>query len=316
MTMTDQSARGAAPESPKRGRGRLSSVGSLVLIGLGGFILATGVIALTYLPGALKLAPVDTNEQTDLVGTALLPANFSDLANLEQAPVKVFKRDVADGGKSDHDVVVYKSSQCLVLDKDGIDSCVTKDDPEGRLVNATEVVFATDRSTGEAVSDKKYIGEAPPQDGLVNKFPFDAEKKTYKVWDGTAGSAVDATFDGTEKINGLEVYKYRTVVDVENVDILAGINGTYKDDGTYYVEPKTGAIVNRVDHQERLMDGTQLLLDLKVQFTDAEVKDKVDDAKSNVSMLKFATSTLPLIALPLGIVLIGVGVFVRRRRSA
>ena len=55
--------------------------------------------------------------------------------------------------------------------------------------------FATDRVTAVAVNDEKYVGVgAEPHEGLVNKFPFDVEQKTYPIWDGLLGRAVEATF--------------------------------------------------------------------------------------------------------------------------
>ena len=46
--------------------------------------------------------------------------------------------------------------------------------------------FATDRITALAVNDPQYLpADAAPHEGLINKWPFEAEKKTYPYWDGT-----------------------------------------------------------------------------------------------------------------------------------
>jgi len=50
---------------------------------------------------------------------------------------------------------------------------------------------------------------AEPHEGLVNKFPFEVEQKTYPFWDGVVGRAVDATFQGEEEVDGLPTYKFQ-----------------------------------------------------------------------------------------------------------
>ena len=40
-------------------------------------------------------------------------------------------------------------------------------------------------------------------EGLVNKFPFDVEKKDYPYWDGLLGRPVEMVYDDTETILGL-----------------------------------------------------------------------------------------------------------------
>ena len=55
-----------------------------------------------------------------------------------------------------------------------------------------------------AVNDSKYLAEgAEEHEGLVNKWPFNAEKKTYPYWDGTLGRATVSAIKDFEKANGL-----------------------------------------------------------------------------------------------------------------
>ena len=313
MTIT-QNRSSAASDTPARRGGWLGAV----LTGVGVFLIVGGFLAQVYLPGQLKKSPNDTDEITELSGTALLPANFSDPSNLEQAKVKVFQHDKSDQSKSDSDVSVYDQSTCLVLDKGDIKGCVSSDDPEGRLVNVTTDRFATDRKTGESVNDAKYIGaDATPHKGLVNKFPFDVEKKTYEIWDTTVGDAVPAKYAGTTSLQGLDVYKFTTDASAENAEILPDIQGTYKDQATWYVDPVTGSIVNKTEHQERYIGTDQMVLNLDVAFTDSELKQKVDDAKSNGNLLQIVTVTGPIVSYILGaLILVGVFFLSRRRRTA
>ena len=60
-----------------------------------------------------------------------------------------------------------------------------RNDPD--LITAGIDIFATDRCRPSAVDDKNLPGDAVVHEGLVNKWPFDAEKKTYPYWDGAIG---------------------------------------------------------------------------------------------------------------------------------
>ena len=71
-------------------------------------------------------------------------------------------------------------------------------------------MFATDRHTAMAVNGSHYLPEdAVPHEGLVNKLPFDAQKKTYPYWDDLLQAPVDAVYDRTARSKGLETYVYR-----------------------------------------------------------------------------------------------------------
>ena len=234
-------------------------------------------------------------------------------------PIKAFSVTRADSERSDSDVIVFQNSSCLVKDEGDIDECVSASDPQERLLSASTDNFATDRHTGEAVDDPKYLPpSAEDKQGLINKWPFNAEKKTYQYWDGYAGEAVDATYDRTEDVDGLETYVYKIVVDDAPIEISDGVQGTYSTDREIWIDPTTGAIVNQFEHQERLDDEGNPFLILDYGFTDDQVAGNADDAKSNSSALDLVTGTVPLIGWIVGIpaLLIGIALQLMRRRSA
>jgi len=316
MTTTQsRSADGAPSETHHKKRGGWLGY---VLIGLAAFLVVAGLLFQFWAPDQLKRAPIDTDEVTELEGVALLPANFAEPSNLEQADVKVFQGTKSDTDKSDDDVAVYDEYTCLVRDLGEIASCVDAEDPEGRLVTVDEDRYATDRRTGEAVNDVAYIGEdAVPHAGLINKWPFDVEKKSYQMWDGMVGDSVEAKFVEETTLKGLDVYVFETDVTAEDVNILPDIPGTYIDQATWYVEPVTGAIVGKKEHQERLLGGDTLVLNLDLEFTDAEYTQKTDDAKANVQLLNLVTTTLPIVFYIAGaLCAIAGGLLIRRRRRA
>lgn len=267
----------------------------LVLMGLAGFLITTALLALIYIPGQVKRTPLDTDSITRLSGeAAVLPTGGS-------APVKAMSHTVADGTKSDGDVVVFDSFTCLVTNENGdTPDCVDDTDPDRRLVSASTDRFATDRRTGMAVNDKKYIGDATPHEGLVNKFPFGVEKKTYPFWDGLLGRAVDARFDGEEKVNGLDTYKFVIDVQDEPAEIASGIQGTYSSLKTMYIDPVTGAIQKQTEQQKRAVANGTSVLEHDFGFTDETVAANVQSAKDNGAQLNLV-SRVPLIAGLLGL---------------
>jgi hypothetical protein len=285
---------------------------ALVLVGLGGFLVVAGIVARTWAPGQIERTPLDTDNTTYLSGTAQVPN--ADL-ELEETSVLAFSTNQADANVSDDEIIAFSTSLCLVRDEDGIDGCVDGDDP--RLISAETDVFAADRHTGMSVNDPGYLpADAVHEEGLQNKWPFGAQKKTYPVWDGMVGGAVDAEYVGTEDIDGLETYVYKAVASADGVDVVADITGTYTSSTEYYIEPRTGAIINQVIHQERVADGVGKVLDLDLAFTDDQVQTNVDDARDNLSLLTLVETTVPIVGFAVGmpLLLIGVALLVLGRK--
>lgn len=286
-----------------------------VLFGLGGFLLMAGLVCTLWAPGVVKKTPLDVNTTTHLSGQV----QKLDVATgqLQSNPAKATSITKSDSKTSDGKVVAFTNSTCLVIDKDNPPNCVDGQDP--RLVSASTDVFATDRKTALAVNNPKYLPpDATPHHGLVNKWPFDSQKKTYPYWDGTVGKAVAAKYVGTGNVKGQDVYVYRATTKDAPIDIAEGVKGTYNDVATIYVEPRTGAIVNQTDNQQRYLDSGEKVLDLKLAFTDAQQQQSVSDLSSNLSLLTLVTKIVPLVGIIGGLICIGVAVFLllaSRRRT-
>lgn len=263
-----------------------------VLLGLGAFLLVAGVIATTWAPGVVKQTPLDVEQFTSLDG---------DVSKLDGAtgelvdnPVKVQSITKTDSEASSDDTVVWVQTSCVVIDIDDAPDCVDGDDP--RLVSATTDVFATDRVTAEAVETFDGLpADAVPHQGLVNKWPFDAEKKNYEYWDGTTGQAWPAVYDRTDSILGVDVYVYVVTIADAEIEIAEGTPGTYDQVIEIWVEPKTGAIQQQTQDQQRyLEDGTQVL-DLNIGFTEEQQEAFADDAKANMLLLDVITLWVPVV---------------------
>ena len=278
---------------------------SWILLGLGAFLVVTAVVATVWAPDQVKRAPLDTDSTTRLSGTAA--AVPSGDTNIEVRAVSVTK---ADSDKSDDDVVVYTNYGCLVLDVPGPD-CGIEGEGDAADPNVISVgtprPFATDRRTGLATMEGDYLPDGTADtEGLVNKFPFDTEKKDYPFWDGTLGDVVTAAYDGTEEVEGLETYRFTYTLTDEDAEIASGVDGTYSMDKTMWIEPKTGQIIDQEQHDVRGV-GETTLLDVELSFTDDQVKANVDDAEANVSSLDLLTGTVPLIGFILGPILLVAG---------
>lgn len=277
-----------------------------VLIGLGAFLLVAALVASLWAPGVIKKTPLDTDSTTHLSGTGakLNPAT----GDLEDLKVKATSFTKTDSNASDDDVVVFTNVTCLMVDAPGVPDCSDdKDDPN--LISIPDPdIFASDRYDAMAVKNGKYVPAGTEQkEGLVNKFPFDTEKKDYKYWDGMLGEPVTAKYEGTEKIGGVETYEFSYRVSDAPAEVVDGIDGVYGMDKTMWVEPTTGSIVRQKQHETRALENGDRLLDLNLAFTDAQVKTNAADAKDNVSSLNLITSTVPLIGFIVGPILLLIG---------
>ena len=283
----------------------------LVLLGLFGFLITVGLLAQFYAPGQVKKTPLNINTVTNLTGEG---------AYLGEAvtPASVWQRTVAVGKKSTSSVAAMQNVQCVMKDPAGnapkSPVCLGADDPN--LINISEDSFATDRVTALAVNGSQYTGaDAVPHEGLINKFPFDVRKKTYPFWDGTLGKAVDATYQGEEKVKGLSTYKFVISFADQPATIAAGTTGTYSDDKTMWIDPVTGSIINQTEHQVRKLDSGDAALDLTLAFTDATVQTNVDDANTNISQLSLI-GNLPWVSYVLALLALGGGLLLMRGTSA
>lgn len=275
----------------------------LVLTGLFGFLLVTALMGWFYAPGQVKVTPLNIDSATHLSGSG-------SYMGKGPAKMKAVSNTVVLGDESDEDVVVFTSTSCVVWDEgSNTPDCV--DGKDKRLVTASEDLFATSRVTGLSVNDEKYVGVGQQREGLVNKFPFDVEQRTYPFWDGTLKKAVDAEFQGVEELVGHQAYHFLIDVRPTQTEIAKGVKGTYQDQKDLWVDPATGSILKQAEHQQRsLPDGTKVV-DLKLAFTDEQVASNVDDAKGNGSKLA-AVRLLPWIALGLALLSLVGGILLLR----
>jgi len=286
-----------------------------VALGLGGFLLVAGLVALLWAPGVVKRTPLDTDSTTLLSGQAqrLDPAT----GDVEDAEVLAVSRNRVDSEISDDDVVAFVANTCLNVDEGQEPACLRGDDE--RVINNSEPdVFATDRRTGESLSAEASAellpADAVPHEGLVNKFPFDTPQADQQLWDGLLGEAVTATYDGEDEIEGLPVYRFTTQVDDQPATVVGDIEGRYSSQKTVWVDPRTGSIIDQEQSEQRTTEDGDTLLDLELSFTDEQVADNVASAEDSIGTIDTITRTVPVVGLVGGAVLL-VGGFLLLRGS-
>lgn len=301
-----------------------------VLVGLGVFLVVAAALARFYAYPAL----------------ARVPAGYHSTTELEATGAQIFNSDPEVLAPETHDLeITSKTSEVVDADApDGVavwtnNTRVDKADGGNFQLSTEQVAF--DEVTGAGVTCEPcgtWIAESASQrtstdfEGQIYKFPFDTEKKTYDVWDGTLGEATPATFEGVEKIDGLEVYKFVQVIEptvVETREVPGSVFGSdepsvaadmlYSMTRTFYVEPVTGSPVHRVEErdQELVYNGQQVPAFVgNVHYTDAQVDELVDQIGTKAMLLGGLRLLYPLVMLLLGLVMLGLGLVINKRQSA
>jgi hypothetical protein len=288
-----------------------------VLIFVGAFLLAIALFAQFYVSDAVLKTPLNVDQIIHVDGTAQVP---NHKGKVQETPVLAWSVYHVDTGLSDSKVVSFQNSQCLIKDVGNPTGCVSAHDPQNRLLSAFTDDYATDRRTAEAVNDPKYLpAGAVPHEGVINKWPFLAEKKTYTYWDDGTQKGVDATYHGTATLNGHEVYVYDVQVPKTKIQVAKGLKGYYTDDKQVYVDQLTGSVIDQREHQVRTDLHGEPVIDMRVAFTKGQVGRLVNEAKDNGKQLNLIRKTVPIVGYVVGIPVLAIGIVLtwlsRRRRT-
>lgn len=289
-----------------------------VLVFVGFFLVFSALSVRFYAYPRLQKAPLNQYSEPVAVGTG----TYFSRAQLQEVTaqlqnIRTVKGDPRAGNSS---TAVWDSFS------------VTKDLGDNGVITAAQERVALDRVTGES---KHCCGDQPPHSGLTFKFPFNTQKRTYSFWDTTAKQAFPAAYAGSERIQGLDVYRFEqrfSNVRLDTVQVsgaqagqpgVATVPATviYSNVKTLWVEPRSGIIVKAGQDVTQILQtdaGVAVLTAFKGQLVyDANtVNGNVDDASSAASQLRMIQWTLPIAALVLGVVLILVGVIVIGRHPA
>jgi hypothetical protein len=290
----------------------------IVLIGLGLFAVVLAILLPTVVVDRSKKTPLDLDitQKSTATGAKLLDPATNELRTVNLRATRVVKTDAH--ASDDTNTTVFETL-CVVIIQGNTPDCVRAPDP--RLLSVTTDRVTGDRKSGESVHVAKWHenvnGKPVRHVGLTYKWPIDTEKKDYQFFMPDLEKAFPATFEGTDRVAGLEVYKFVSKSGVQPYKINGLFPGTYDDVTTTWVEPLTGAVVYGEEHQvQKLEDGT-LVLDTLFKFDKSAVDFQADYSKDEIDKLKLAQ-----VWAPIGLAVIAVASFVgayfllRRRRAA
>jgi hypothetical protein len=162
--------------------------------------------------------------------------------------------------------------------------------------------------------------------GLGYLWPFNAQKKTYEVYNATLMKPVPAVYSGTATVDGVQTYKY-----VENVPAtldgsqtvpgtLVGLKSSasvtlsqyYTSTTTEYVDPITGGPVKGTSSQHIYLQnssGAPVLTLINATFvtTPASVASVANTVKHDDSEIDILSFIVPLIVGIVGVILLVMG---------
>jgi len=289
-----------------------------VLVFVGFFLLFLALSVRFYAYPRLQKAPLDQYSTPVADGTA----TYFNKAQLKEVTAQVqnirtVKGDAKAGNAS---TAVWDSF------------VMTKDVGDDGVLRAAQERVAMDRVTGES---KHCCGDQPPHSGLTFKFPFNTQKRTYSFWDTYAKQAFPATYAGSERIQGLEVFRFEqrfSNVPLDRLEVSGAQAGQpnvatvlatimFSDVKTLWVEPRTGIIIKAGEDATQILQtdtGVPVLTAFKgsLVYNQKTISDNVDDARTAVSQLRLIQWILPIGGLVLGVVLVVVGVVLLGRGNS
>ena len=298
----------------------------LALAGLGGFLLVAALLTRTYLVGELVKFPLNT-----YVVTTLLGKDVSYFSPSLVRPVTGATMEVTDTVKGDASA---GSSSTTVWDE----FTYLYDLTNHREFSYTTRRAAFDRHTGQLVDccGVNINGDSTVrQTGLSGYvWPMGTEKRTYDVFDTTLLKPVPFRYAGTGTIHGIGAYRFVEAVPptqsgtqqvpgslVGSTQQTVNLPEYYAATNTYWVDPRTGGVLDTTQQQKQYLRNTVngrdlLLFNGTLIMTPGSVATAVGlDASGRTELLWFELIG-PLIAAAAGAVALVIGiVLVRMRRG-
>jgi hypothetical protein len=302
---------------------------SVVLVALGAFLIVLAPMVRWYAYPRVAVAPAAQKSVTTLVGP---DATIFDISTFKEitTDLTTVVNTIGDTKAADKcpGAVVYVNSTSTTS-SDGV---MRSRDVE-RMTFDEHTSQAVPRCGGDFISETEGVETPVRHEGLVAKFPFRTEKKTYDFWDGSLKEALPIKYEGTGTIEGVDVYKFEhsvepTKIGVQEIPLnLLGLEGTenvtadsmYSVTRTLWVEPQTGVILKRSEQVLNTLDYDGLprltLTDVDTQYDDKTVKANADKYGAQGLMLGLVRTTVPLASVLIGLFLLFLGMTLGRRRA-
>lgn len=192
-----------------------------------------------------------------------------------------------------------------------------------------------DRKTGLATNccgDFSSIGtvdepgavQPVTHEGLVFKFPFDVRRTTYQFWDGDLKRAEPIAYQATEKLDGVNVYRFQQRLGPETTAKRTGVPGSlfgvdrpvdanlvYQNTRTLWIEPNTGVIIKGEEQQNKRLEAAGLpsvpVTVGTIGYSDATVKKNAETWGPKGALLKALRTSIPVGGAVVGLLLLAAG---------
>ncbi|GAB2878827.1 PorA family protein [Nocardioides pacificus] len=300
-----------------------------ILVGLGVFLLVAAALMRFYAYPALAVAPDDQNSVTKLA------AEGATVFDSDPEVLETFTTDLTAVSRTVSDVEATKDAPDGVLIYTGTTS-VTDADGVVRTRSAERIAFDEVSGAGVDCCDtfeetEEGKAEVVTRKGQILKFPFNTQKEDYDFWDGDLKDSAPAKYEGEEEVKGLDTYKFvQTIPETEvgtrwvpgsilgSEESTVEANVLYRNTRTMWVDPVTGAIIDRTEDQHSQLEYEGELLtttEAVLEYTDEQVQENVDEYSGKAFLLSGMRGTFPIVALLLGLILIVAGVLLARRRD-
>lgn len=307
----------------------------VILIGLGVFAVVLAILLPTWVVSASKKTPLDLNitQRAIASGAQVYDSNAGAMKTVTLRATRVVKTD--SHASNDKYTTVNETLCVVVLQGTTPDCGSSRTDPRVQSIGYDRVT--ADRVSAESVHVARYneyienfkkIDRNVRHSGLTYKWPIDAKKTNYKLFNTDLGESFPATYVGTDRIEGLTVYKYISktgrqtkLYDNSRYLVLGTLPGAYDDTVTAWVEPRTGAVVYGEEHQIQYVDnptdpaGTKVL-DANFKFDKPSVDYQANYSKDAITKLDWAQKWGPLLLGILAIVFLVGAYFLLRPRAA
>ncbi|WAX80241.1 DUF3068 domain-containing protein [Streptomyces sp. KMM 9044] len=303
---------------------RTASPFSLVLLGLGTFLLVLAPLLAWYVQPRAAVNPIDIDTTAVYKGRG----SVIDLEKVETVPGQTItvtqkvRGNVEDSERSGN--AVWDVTTTVDTDKS-----LPAADPHDAL-DFTPHRWVLDRRTTKPVH---CCEETPRIEGEAYlKFPFDVQKRSYQWWDNTLGDTVVMRYRGTEKVQGHTGYRFTASVpatktgtrlvpgalvdEPDRPQVLA--EEWYSNHGLeLVVDQATGRVVYAQTGPRRTLrapggdEDAAVLLDAeKLSFTTSTQKEAVRQAKRDSGQLRLVGETAPAGAAVAGFMLAMAGGFI------
>jgi hypothetical protein len=310
---------------------------TLVLLGLGVFAVAGGLLLQLYAYPRLAKVPHDINTVSVAKGSGI-----TALVYVENGDVGI--PEIRQNLSLTSTTKVTGDLSAPEVQEDGavtawVESAIVTDDASGIVVSGGVRSHCLDRTTAEAVApcEGQYTEDAPgqrvtaqrgelQQPGLNFKFPFDVEQRDYQWYDSRVKATAPMRFSGEEEVGGLDVFRFvqdippTSIAQREVPGYLLGVEEAsvrtelfYEVVRTVWVDPMTGKVIDgrqQVKQELRTPEqgpgGGVYVFDGTLEFTDETVAANLAETEENRSSL-WAITTLPVILLIVGGVLAAAG---------